>query len=132
MKLKIDNNGKVRLNGFDHLWLRLEVTVGKFFLAFHRYEWRAYDPTWLVNLARAQFPNDRELQVALQGCTSASGDIPYIYFVNPRRANKPGSEWQFARNVTLDDPKKGELILDILKDGRVGGVEFLGVLLSAS
>jgi hypothetical protein len=52
-----------------------------------------------------------------------------IHFANPRRPNRSGSEWQFERNLTLEDPKQGELTLDVLKGNRVGGIEFLDVLL---
>jgi hypothetical protein len=45
--------------------------------------------------------------------------------VSPENANKPGAEWQFERSIVLEDPKEGELVLDILKGNRVGGIEFL-------
>jgi uncharacterized protein YuzE len=34
------------------------------------------------------------------------------------------NEWQFNKNITLEHPEQGDLILDILKDGQIGGVEF--------
>ncbi len=95
-------------------------------LAWQR-RWRPYDPTWLVELARSQRP---ELVAALAGCTRArhAGDA-MIHFVSPRRPNQPGSAWQFRENATLEHPDQGTLVLDVLKDGRVGGVEFLDRLL---
>jgi len=132
MKVKVDANGKITLSKFDRLLFRFEFALGKAFQFLRLYKWRAYDPSWLVALAQEQFPQEKALHAALGKCSQASGDIPYIHFVSPRRANKPNAEWQFARNVTLEDPKKGELILDVLKDGRIGGVEFLGILLGAS
>ncbi len=132
MKVKIGENGKVKLTILDRLLFRLEYSVGKCFSALRRYRWRTYDPSWLVALAQQQLPNDKWLHASLKNCTQASGDIPYIHFVSPRNANNPEAEWQFEKNVTLEDSEKGELILDVLKDGRIGGVEFLGVLLSAS
>ena len=49
-----------------------------------------------------------------------------LYFVDPRRPNQPGSDWQFEENIILEHPTEGDLVLDILKGHRVGGVEFLG------
>src|SRR3990172_12424720 len=91
--------------------------------------WRSYDPSWLVALAKEQLPNEQWLQESLRNCTQVSGKIPMLHFIDPYRPNQPGSAWQFETNITLDDPQYGDLVLDILKDKRVGGVEFLGVLL---
>jgi hypothetical protein len=85
--------------------------------------WIAYDPTWLVDLARVREP---ELVAALTKCKRAQVESKaYIAFVVSDVPNQPGSEWQFARNVHLHDPAHGHLVLDVLEDGRVGGVEFL-------
>jgi len=84
--------------------------------------WAAYDPTWLVQLAREQLP---ELVDALSRCTRASVDcVAYLRFVPGERANRPGSEWQSDRAEVLEHPEHGCLILDVLQDGRIGGVEF--------
>ena len=116
------------------LWLRVrfwahEAAYRLLIAPFRRYHWRPYDPAWLVALARAQLPEEAWLPDALARCTRASGDIPQIHFVDPRRPNRRGSEWQFERNLTLEHPEHGELILDVLKRDRIGAVEFLGVLL---
>ena len=118
----------------DSLWFKVRfwthvLTYRLLVQPFRHYHWRPYDPSWLVALARAQLPNEPWLPDALARCTTASGDIPQIHFVNPRRPNRSGSEWQFERNLTLEDPKHGELTLDVLKGNRVGGIEFLDVLL---
>lgn len=90
--------------------------------------WKDYDPGWLVELAREQFPDDLALHEALLKCNKI---LNGAYFVNPARPNKKGSEWQFARSITLEDPEKGEVVLDILKDGRVGSIEMLSLTLSS-
>ena len=88
--------------------------------------WIDYDPAWLVALAREQLP---ALAPALSRCTRALVESKaYIYFVSGDEANQPGSEWQFDRNEFLRDPVRGELVLDVLKDGRIGGIEFLSRL----
>ena len=48
--------------------------------------------------------------------------------VSSENPNQPGSDWQFDDNIILDDEKEGDLVLDILKGYRVGGVEFLSKL----
>lgn len=90
-------------------------------------EWVSYDPSWLVKLAEAQKPSNKWLSESLRKCTKAikvSLDTPYLYFVDNTNANKDGSDWQFKTNVTLDSEEEGWLILDILQDNKVGGVEF--------
>jgi len=92
-------------------------------------EWEAYNPAWLVDLARSQFPDRPWLAEALAHCTVCRWESPaYVHFVDPERSNKPGSAWQFRENILLEHPTKGTLILDVLQGDRIGGVEFLSRL----
>lgn len=92
-------------------------------------DWKPYDPTWLVELARAQSPDEPWLADALARCTRAmENGRAYLYFVDPNAPNEPGSDWQFDNNLTLDHPREGMLVLDILTGRRVGGVEFISRL----
>lgn len=87
-----------------------------------------YDPTWLADLARQQHPDRPELATALARCTSAqwSDSRAYVYFVLPPESpNAPGSDWQIQENVRLEDAAAGDIVLDLLRDGRIGGAEFL-------
>lgn len=96
-------------------------------------EWEPYDPQWLVKLAEEQMPEEPELAQALAACTRCTRESAYmVYFVAPSFPNQPGSAWQFDENVILEDPQEGDLVLDVLKDGRIGGVEFLTKLCAAS
>ena len=62
--------------------------------------WKQYDPTWLVDLAAEQMPDERWFQGALSRCTSCQVESKaYIGFVDSSRPNEPGSEWQFAHNI---------------------------------
>ena len=91
--------------------------------------WEPYDPTWLVDAARQLCPEEPWLPAALERCTRALHESrAYVYFVDPANPNAPGSEWQFVENIVLDHPIEGDLVLDILTDRRVGGVEFLSRL----
>ena len=88
--------------------------------------WQPYDPEWLIDLARAQRPQRTDIIEALRRCTRADHESPaYAHFVDPRRANKPGAEWQFAENISLEDPVEGHIVLDVLRDGSIGGVEIV-------
>ena len=92
-------------------------------------DWKPYDPAWLADWVRAHRPDVPWLADALARCTRAAwGGRVYLYFVDPADANQPGSEWQIADNVRLEHPKEGTLVLDILADRRVGGIEFWGRL----
>ena len=52
-----------------------------------------------------------------------------LHFVDPARPNEPGSDWQFGENLILEHPLEGDLVLDVLKGNRIGGVEFLSKVL---
>ena len=88
--------------------------------------WQPYDPAWLVALARRQHPAQPWLAEALSRCTQARGaGTVYVRFVSHRRANQPGSPWQFARTIELVDAEAGVVLCDVLQDGRIGGIELV-------
>ena len=92
--------------------------------------WKPYDPSWLVDLAIEQAPDKPWLADALAICTLASGaDSAYIKFVDSGNPNAPGSEWQFDSNIVLHHPIEGEVVIDVLKGRRIGGVELWEKLL---
>jgi len=49
----------------------------------------------------------------------------YTYFVSGERPNQSGSEWQFKENLVLEHKGDGTIVMDILKDGRIGGIEMV-------
>lgn len=88
--------------------------------------WKPYDPQWLVELAREQHQEKKWLAEAFSKCTSAQiGGRAYVYFVDYSNPNMPGSDWQFDQNLTLDHPDHGEIIVDVLKENKIGGIELL-------
>lgn len=92
-------------------------------------DWKPYDPSWLADWVRGNAPDEPWLADALARCTRAmDGGRAYVYFVDPADANQPGAEWQLERTLTLEHPKEGTLVLDILTNRRVGGIEFLSRL----
>jgi len=89
-------------------------------------EARAFDPEWIAHCIEEQHPDRPEVAEAMRRCTMALDERPgYTRFVDSRRANKPGAAWQFGYNLELVGTPRGWLILDVLEDGRVGGVEFV-------
>ncbi len=62
--------------------------------------WKAYDPGWLVELAREQHADKPWLASALSACTRGRYESrAYIHFVDPVRPNQPGSQWQIRENI---------------------------------
>lgn len=83
-----------------------------------------YDPTWLVELAKKQFPDEEWLHQALQESTNAEvvpDDPDYTVVFIDRMIGK------FWQNVVLIDPKVGRIVLDILVDKRVAGFSIIGM-----
>jgi hypothetical protein len=81
---------------------------------------RDYDPGWLIQAAKAQYPKDAALHAALASCTQVLGEEPVLYFVDPQ-----STDWHVDRDIRINDTPKGDVEIDLLKDGRVGGLEFL-------
>ncbi len=95
--------------------------------------WEEYDPTWLVEAAEKYKSEYPWLPSALAECIKAKRESKfYTAFVNQKNPNKPGSEWQFETNIILEETAEGEVVLDILQNNRVGGVEFLSKLCGSS
>lgn len=89
-------------------------------------DWKEYDPEWLAKLAEQQRPEEPWLPKAIRKCTKYREESEaYYYFVSDENPNEEGADWQFAYNIVLEDEKEGDIVLDILKDKRIGGIEFI-------
>jgi hypothetical protein len=85
-------------------------------------DWRPYDPTWLVELAREQRADRPWLAEALSRCTRAwQSHEGYIHFVDTAERRSVSSD-------QLNSPTEGWLLLDIRKDQIVVGVEIYNKL----
>ena len=82
----------------------------------------AFDATGLPELAVAQWPDRPGLAEAFRQCTRqwAESDC-YSYLVFPYTPEPLA----IAETLRLDCPVRGGLFVDVLKDGRIGGIEFL-------
>lgn len=88
-----------------------------------------FDPEWIIELARAQVSDRTDIIETLEQCRKGTWESrAYIHFVSQKNANQPNSEWQFEENIVLEHPKKGTIVLDVLKDKKIGGIEFVSLI----
>ena len=88
--------------------------------------WKKYNPAWLVEASEYRFNEYPWLHEALNECTKAKEESDYyVYFVDGKNPNKPKSEWQFQENITIEDSVEGDIVIDVIKENRIGGIEFL-------
>ena len=87
---------------------------------------KLFDIQWIIKLISEQEPHRIDL-IEQIGKIKKKKWVrqPYVQFVNSSNPNQEGSEWQFEENIILEHETEGTIILDILKDGRIGGIEFL-------
>ncbi|MBK7384850.1 MAG: hypothetical protein IPI81_16180 [Flavobacteriales bacterium] len=81
-----------------------------------------FDPRTLVECAQAQWTDEPQLAVAFARCTRAwDRNELYTYFNSPAdRRTK-----HFAANLFLAHPTLGALVVDVMTDGSIGGIEYL-------
>ena len=83
----------------------------------------------IIKLVRQQYPTQQDLITALTNCENGKWkNKAYFQFVDSKNANQIGAEWQFDTNIVLEHPDKGTIVLDVLKNKRIGGIEFLELL----
>ncbi len=92
-------------------------------------KWETYNPDWLIKIAKEQIPEEKEVIENLKSCIQCYKESKaYYYFIHSENPNEPNSEWQFDENIVLHSKEKGEIVLDILKEKKIGGIEFLNRL----
>lgn len=85
-----------------------------------------FDIAWIIELLKEQEPDRTDLIEHLEKSTRRKWiRQPYILLVSAEEPNKPGSEGQIAECLALEHEKEGTIVLDILKDGRIRGIEFV-------
>ena len=84
---------------------------------------------WLIDLLKEQKTKREDLILQLEKMDKTQWiKQPYIRFVNSKNANQKGAQWQFKENIVLEHKTQGTIVLDILKDGSIGGFELLNEL----
>lgn len=85
-----------------------------------------YDPTWVVELARQQYPDDLRLHEALAACTrvvrycECGCGTPYFVELSPEMV---GEDSDFGMRITLQREAATDVVVDLLPDGRVACIE---------
>ena len=80
----------------------------------------------IIDLVKKQEPEREDLIIALNNSKGGHWENKAYYrFVDSKNANQIGSEWQFYDNIVLEHDLLGTIIIDYLKDNRIGGIEFM-------
>ena len=83
----------------------------------------------IIELVRHQEPDRPELITALQNCKGGQWTSNgYYQFVDSKNANEIGSVWQIDESIVLEQEVNGDIVLDLLKDGCIGGIEFIDLI----
>jgi hypothetical protein len=83
------------------------------------------DIEYIIKLVKQQESDRQDIVDALLNCKNGHWSRNgYYQFVDSTNANKPNSEWQHDECIVIEQKNKGDIIIDMLKDGRIGGIEF--------
>jgi hypothetical protein len=81
----------------------------------------------IIELVRQQEPERKDIIKSLQKCSggkwTSSG---YYQFVFASKNNK-GPEWKFNENIVLEHEFLGFIVLDVLKNGSIAGIEYINL-----
>ena len=80
----------------------------------------------IIELVKQQEPDRQDIIIALTNTIGGHWESKaYFRFVDSKNANKEGAEWQFDENIVIESETLGTLVIDYLKDKRIGGIELL-------
>jgi hypothetical protein len=83
----------------------------------------------IIELIEQQEPTRQDIILGLLNCVGGQWrGRAYYQFVDSTNANQFGAEWQFEDSLVVEHPKKGTIIIDKLKDNRIGGIEFYNLI----
>ena len=99
-------------------------------------EWKEYDPSWLVEAARREHPEKAWLRASLAKCTriAVEGGLGQTdaYYYTGKVQDKFMRRRLFWTNLQLVHTEHGHIVLDVLKDGSISGIEFVDRLVGNS
>lgn len=82
----------------------------------------------IIQLVKQQEPGRSDIIKSLKKCSggkwTSSG---YYQFVFGSKNNK-GPEWKFNENIVLEHEFLGFIVLDVLKNGSIGGIEYINLI----
>ena len=80
----------------------------------------------IIAFVQEQYPDRQDLIAGLQNSTGGHWKgKAYYQFVESTNANQRDAEWQHDDCIVVDE---ANIVIDLLKDGRIGGIEFLSLL----
>lgn len=83
----------------------------------------------IIKLVEEQEPDRQDVIRALQNCKngfwSSNG---YYQFVDSRNSNQTGSDWQHDESIVIEQKDRGDIVIDFLKNGKIGGIEFIDLI----
>jgi hypothetical protein len=83
----------------------------------------------IIRLVKRQQPDRDDIVSHLQKYPQGQWTRPgYYQFVDSTNANMPGAVWQHDECIVLEQENEGDIVLDVLRDGRVGGIEFIDLI----
>ena len=87
------------------------------------------DIEYLIRLVRQQEAERQDIVSALQNCKGGHwSEKGYYSFVDSKNPNLTNSDWQHEECIVLEQHEKGDIVIDLLKDGRIGGIEFIDLI----
>lgn len=87
------------------------------------------DIEYLIKLVKEQEPERQDLVSALLNCNGGHwSENGYYRFVDSKNPNQPNSDWQHEECIVLEQNEKGNIVIDLLKNGRIGGIEFIDLI----
>lgn len=84
----------------------------------------------IIKLVKEQEPDRQDIVSALINCKSGqwTSNGYYSFVIPDNKPNQPVSNWQHQESIVIEQPEKGDIVIDLLKDGRVGGIEFIDLI----
>ena len=77
----------------------------------------------LIELVSEQEPDRPDLVKQLKQCVIRKWiRQPYVQFVSDENADGAGL---IGESIVIEHPTEGTMVVDVLKDGRIGGIEFV-------
>ena len=85
---------------------------------------------YIIALVKEQEPERTDIVLALSNCSEGKWTTNgyYSLVIADNKPNQPGSNWQYDESIVIEQKNAGDIIIDLLKDGRIGGIEFMDLI----
>jgi hypothetical protein len=80
----------------------------------------------IIKILEKEEPKNVNLIQLCKNCNGGNWESKaYFRFVTPKNANQPNSEWQFQDNLIIEHNEIGTIVIDLLKNNKIGGIELI-------